>query len=138
MSLVDDANGTYTYDHVPTLRELMPTNAGLPGVTYAIICTANAKVAQDEGWGSVERSKVFTITGPKGSADCILACQGTPIRSLDTHSGARRVLLDDDIYHLTGLWQGQLPEHLTSDNPEPQPKPQSKKTSAYDGLANTT
>ena len=102
----------FTFDHVPTLKELLPLNIGVPGVVYNQICNPNAKAAQDEGWGTVVGAKLFTITGPKGSVDMVLACKGTPIKSASSHEGARKMFLDDDIYRLTGCWLGYLPENL--------------------------
>ncbi len=115
MSLIDHSYDDSTYDHVPTLRELMPTNAGLPGVHYGLVAVANQRAAQDEGWGSVTGSRVLSIVGPKGKLDVVLACQGNPVRGLDPNAGARRLYLDDDIYNITGLWLGALPEHLTAE-----------------------
>lgn len=106
------ASSPYTYDHVPTLKELLPTTGGLPGVKYIQLCTTNAKAGQDGGWGPVENAKIFTITGPKGSSDILLACKGTPIRGASTQEGARTMSLDEDIYKLTGLWLGLYPESL--------------------------
>ncbi len=106
------ASSPYTYDHVPTLKELLPTTKGLPGVKYIQLCTTNAKAGQDGGWGPVENAKIFTITGPKGSSDILLACKGNPIRGASTQEGARVMNLDEDIYRLTGLWLGLYPENL--------------------------
>jgi len=107
--------GPYTYNHVPKLKELFRTNGGLPGVRYAQVCTSNAKAAQDDGWGPVENAKLFSIAGPKGTADIILACKGTPTRSGSAHDGARTMFLDHDIYRLTGLWLGELPDELQAE-----------------------
>ena len=105
----------YVYDHVPTLRELMPSTAGLPGVIYSLVCLQNAKDAQDAGWGSVEGAKFFSITGPRGTVSMVLACKGTPIRGASPKSGARRLLLDLDIYRMAGVWLGLLPKSLQTE-----------------------
>ncbi len=102
----------YNYDHVPTLKELLPTTSGIPGVEYVQVCQANAKPAQDDGWGGVEGTKLYTINGPKGSSDMILACKGEPIQGASTQEGARKMFLDPDIYRLTGKWLGYLPIEL--------------------------
>lgn len=102
----------YTYDHVPTLKELLPSNGGLPGVEYMQVCDLNGKEAQDQGWGPVRDAKMFTIEGPKGSANIILACKGEPIAGASTQEGARMMYLDENIYGLTGKWLGMLPESL--------------------------
>lgn len=106
------ANVPYTYDHVPRLRELLPQDAGRPGVKYAQVCSSNAKSAQDDGWGPVAGAKLFTINGPKGHCDMLLACQGNPIQGASSQEGARMMVLDHDIYRLTGLWLGALPDEL--------------------------
>lgn len=111
-TLENIAAAPYTYDHVPTLKELLPTTGGLPGVKYIQVCIFNAKVAQDDNWGPVENAKLFTITGPKGSSNILLACKGTPVRGASTQEGAREMSLDEDIYKLTGLWLGLYPESL--------------------------
>ena len=112
---------TYEFTHVPTLRELLPQTAGIPGVKYAQVCAANAKIAQDEGWGPVHGAKLFTINGSKGSSDMLLACTGNPIPGASPHSGARVMVLDHDIYRLTGEWLGELPEELMEDAPVKKP-----------------
>ena len=102
----------YVYDHVPRLRELLPKDAGRPGVKYAQVCSANAKAAQDAGWGPIAGAKMFTIHGPKGHCDMLLACQGKPIQGASSQEGARTMVLDHDIYRLTGLWLGIMPDEL--------------------------
>ncbi len=102
----------YTYDHVPRLRELLPQDGGRPGVKYAQVCSANAKAAQDDGWGPITDAKMFTISGPKGQCDMLLACQGKPIQGASAQEGARTMVLDHDIYRLTGLWLGIMPDEL--------------------------
>lgn len=99
-------------DHIPTLRELMPKTAGLPGVKYGIVALVNQKAAQDSGWDGVADQRIFTIEGPKGSTDAALICNGEPAEGMSPDSGARRLYLDQDLYRLTGLWQGLMPKNL--------------------------
>ena len=108
-ALTDDA--PYVFNYIPTLLELLPKTAGIPGVTYAQICTGNAKQAQDEGWGAVEGAKFYSIEGPKGTASMVLACKGTPIRGASPSDGARECFIDEDIFTLSG-WptDGTSPE----------------------------
>ena len=96
----------YVFCFIPTLHDLLPNTAGIPGVEYAQICTANAKYAQDDGWGAVEGAKFYSIEGPKGTASMVLAGKGTPIRGASPSDGARRCYLDEDITALTGLPTG--------------------------------
>ena len=93
----------YTYDHVPTLEELLPNSGGRPGVEYAIVSTLNMRKAQDEGWERLAgNQKIFTITGPAGSADCELFGRGKPIRGADASSGRRRCFVDGSVRDATG------------------------------------
>ena len=115
LTLESLSSAPYSYDHVPSLRELLPQTAGIPGIEYIQVCASNAKVAQDTGWGPVHGAKLFTITGPKGHADMLLACKGKPVQGASTQDGARRMFLDDDIYRLTGLWRGYLPKNLMAE-----------------------
>ena len=102
----------YTYrDHIPQLRELMPKTGGVPGVKYLQCTLGNLKLAQDDGWGNiVGGSKVFTIVGPKGSADMHLLCKGEPLPGGDVHSGVRECVVDAKVEDLTGLWVSGPPE----------------------------
>lgn len=79
---------------------------------YGIVAIPNQKAAQDAGWGGVDDQKIFTLEGPRGTADAALVCQGSPIRGLDPQGGARKLYLDMDLYRLTGLWTGLLPTPL--------------------------
>jgi hypothetical protein len=95
----------FTFDHIPQLRELMPTTGGIPGVTYLQCTLGNLRKAQDKGWGGiVGGSKVYTVVGPKGSADLHLLCKGKPIPGGDIHSGARKCFVDDLVEDMTGLF----------------------------------
>ena len=111
----------YTYNHIPQLRELMPKTSGVVGVEYLQCTSNNTKQAQNEGWGGiVGGSKIYTIVGPKGSADMHLLCKGEPIPGGDVNSGARHCVVDADVEGLTGL-NVNLPEE-----PEPEPDPVSE------------
>lgn len=92
-----------TFEFVPTLRQLMPSTGGLPGVKYGLLAVHNQKTAQNEGWGATTTSKIFTIKGPKGQVDVVLACKGDPVRGMSPAGGARVFLIDQDIYDVTGL-----------------------------------
>jgi hypothetical protein len=111
----------YTYDHIPQLKELLPTTAGVPGVTYLQCCIQNQRKAQDTGWGAISGgSRVYTIQGPKGLADMQLLCKGKPIPGGDIKSGARKCMVDAEVETLTGLWVNGPPEEVT---PTPEPEP---------------
>lgn len=105
----------YVYDHVPTLRELLPTNGGVPGIEYIQVVTDNARPAQDAGWLLVDGAKIFSIQNPNDpdlKVDVILACKGQPVRGASPHEGARVMNLDHDIYRRTKMWLGKFPEDL--------------------------
>lgn len=91
-------NKPYTYDHIPTLEELLPKTGGLPGVTYAIIALENARKAQDQGWSRLAGSqKIFTVESGSGSVDCELYGLGKPIRGQDVASGRRECVVDKKV-----------------------------------------
>jgi hypothetical protein len=93
----------YTYDHIPELVELLPNTGGQPGLTYAQVCTHNARKAQDNGWKKVRGAKVYSIVTNKGIADMELLCKGEQAKGLDTKSGKRECLIDWAVQDLTGL-----------------------------------
>ena len=134
MSLVPEQLERYTYDHVPTLRELMPTNGGLPGVQYGLVCVHNQRHAQDAGWQGVEKAKVFTIASDQGSVDMILACQGTPVRGMSPDMGARKMFVDEDVYRLTGLWPSADTPKLEDAPQQTTPTSKKAKVTADDAL----
>ena len=93
----------YEYEHIPSLKELLPSTAGRPGVEYAQISTINARKAQDEGWSPLTGGVAFyTIKGPKGSVDCMLLGKGFPIRGQAPFGGSRTCFVDGAIYEGTG------------------------------------
>ena len=104
----------YTYDFIPQLKDLMPTTAGVPGVTYLQVVTGkHERFAQDDGWGDISGgSRIYTITGPEGSADMRLMCKGAPIIGGDPKSGARECMVDAKVEELTGLHVNGLPKEL--------------------------
>tara|TARA_Y100000590_G_scaffold413_1_gene607 strand:+ start:5162 stop:5530 length:369 start_codon:yes stop_codon:yes gene_type:complete len=94
----------YIYDHIPTLRELLPSTAGVPGVQYAQISAKNLRRAQDEGWLKISgKQKIYTISGPKGTVDCELYAKGKPIPGQGSQSGARICYVDSEVYKGTGF-----------------------------------
>ena len=68
----------YFYDHLPSLKELMPSTGGVPGIEYLMVSTTNLRRAQDEGWlrSSGSEQRVFTLEGPAGRVDCELYSRG--------------------------------------------------------------
>lgn len=116
---LEEARARYTYDHIPSLKELMPTTAGIPGVEYAQVCVHNIRLAQDLGWGRISgNQKVYTITGPTGSVDCELYCKGKPISGECPQGGRRVCSIDKEIVKLTGVRNGPPPEREPADQPE--------------------
>lgn len=106
----------FSYDHVPTLEELLPATGGIPGVTYAQVCAKNVHAAQTAEWDSVHGAKAYEIVGPDGrNTAMVLACKGTPVRGMDARSGRRMMFLDQDVFRLTGMW---LPPHIMGFPPE--------------------
>ncbi len=95
---------TYT-NGIPTLSQLLPRTAGVPGVSYLQCSTANLRRAQDEGWLRIagREQKVYTIIGPNGSIDCELYAMGEPIPGQSHTSGARNCDIDRNIYVATGI-----------------------------------
>jgi hypothetical protein len=94
----------YVFDHVPDLRELLPKWRGRPGFTYLQCVTSNLRRAQDEGWVEVDNTVIYTIEGPKGSADLKLLCRGSLTPGQPHDSGARLCYCDKAVEQLTGIW----------------------------------
>ena len=95
---------TPIYDHIPTLREMLPSTAGVPGCRYAIVSLANLGRAQREGWLKISgRQLIFGIQGPKGLVECELYAMGRPIRGQDPNGGARKLLVDAQVFEVTGF-----------------------------------
>ncbi len=100
--------GIPSYDHIPSLWDLMPNSGGQPGITYAQVCTHNAGKAQTEGWGQIlgrdgRPAKFYAIEGPKGKAEMVLLGQGKAIPGGEPPSGARECLVDNEVVRLTGF-----------------------------------
>ncbi len=94
----------WTFDHIPSIKELLPQFRGLPGFEYLQCCVNNLRRAQDEGWSEVEKTVIYTVEGPKGSVDMKLLARGHRIPGQPHDSGARLCLCDTSVQPLTGLW----------------------------------
>ena len=88
---------------IPRLKDLLPKFHGQPGFVYAQICVQNARRAQDEGWGEIANTAIYTIRGPKGEVHCKLYAIGKSIPGQSHASGRRVCLVDDDVELITGL-----------------------------------
>lgn len=119
---MSDAQST-VFDHIPSLRELMPTTGGTPGYEYAQVALANARQAQDAPldppWRPVPDARFYAVRGPKGTADVILLRRGTPIRGLDPQAGSRRCWVDKSILSQTGFNQ-EGSNAVVGEKPSPQ------------------
>ena len=94
----------YVYNHIPNLRDLLSTNAGLPGVEYAQVTLENLYQAQKSGWSKLSgHQKIYIIRGPKGEVACELYGKGKPIKGQNTMSGKRICWIDKAIRLKTGL-----------------------------------
>ncbi len=125
--MLDTPDTGLSFDHIPSLRELIPDTGGTPGYEYAQVALANAKRAQDAGldppWRPVPGAQFYTITGPKGSIDLMLLRRGSPIRGLSPQSGARQCYIDKAVYSQTGLGQ---PEETPNAQEPPAPRQRAK------------
>jgi hypothetical protein len=115
-------NRPYTYDHIPQLKELMPTTGGVPGVTYLQCTVENRRIAQDDGFfNDTATTEIYTIVGPNGTADMDLLCRGKPIPGGCTKSGARKCMVDARVEELTGLYvNGPPPEEKSEPEKAPE------------------
>jgi hypothetical protein len=94
----------YTFDHIPSLDELIKRPlGGYPGMEYLQVCTQNTRKAEDEGWRRVPGSVAYSIVTSKGVADMVLYQYGTPIRGASHLSGKCVCLVDNEVEALTGL-----------------------------------
>jgi len=105
----------FVFDHVPSLRELLPQFRGLPGFEYLQCCVQNLRRAQDEGWTEVERTVIYTIEGEKGRVDMKLLARGKRIPGQPHDSGARLCICDKTVEEMTGVF---INPHLHEDEPE--------------------
>ena len=120
----------YTFDHVPTLRELLPVHAGVPGFYYLQSSLHNLKKAESEGWLEVANTVTYTISGPSGSVDCKLLCMGARVPGSAYESGKRGCLVDHTIYELTGHTNTSAPQTATvAEEPTDASKSKSKEPS---------
>ena len=94
----------WVFDHIPSLKELLPQYRGLPGFEYMQSCVQNLRRAQDEGWYEVEKTVIYTVEGPKGAVDMKLLARGQRIPGQSHDSGARLCFCDTSVEPLTGLW----------------------------------
>ena len=107
---------TYEYDHVPSLKELLPKFRGVPGFQYFQCCVVNLRRAQDEGWTEVVGGIVYRIKGPKGSVDMKLLTRGERTPGAAHNSGARICGCNTLVQELTGVWIN--PNRHTGETPE--------------------
>lgn len=113
----------YVFDHIPDLRELLPKFRGRPGFTYLQCCVVNLRRAQDEGWVEVDNTVVYTVEGPKGTADLKLLCRGKLTPGQPCDSGARLCLADKMVEELTGVW---INPHNHTEDEETEDEPPTK------------
>lgn len=87
---------TPSFDHIPTLRELMPKTQGLPGVIYLQCAGQNTVKAEAEGWLKVHGARGYIITNPTTgkSLGVELLAKGTPMPGVSYMSGARQCMVD--------------------------------------------
>ena len=124
------------HDHIPALRELMPRTGGLPGVVYAQILSSNLGKSDREHWKQVDNQRPYTITGPRGSAECLLVCHGKPDLSINPDSTFPHCAVDEGIVTLTGLVSTATGLSVEWDpTPEaPCPEPATPKTASSDAF----
>ena len=103
-----------TFDHIPTLPELLNGAWGIAGLTYAQVCVHNSTRAQRESdFKAVPRRPFYDIEGPKGTATMVLMYRGQPLTGA---AGSRsECLADPDILTLTG--HNPNPKILTEEKP---------------------
>lgn len=123
-----DAPEPYTYDHIPALRELLPTNGGRPGVTYLQVAHEHRPEVERLGYSQIARTKLYHIVGPNGRITCALYGWGEPIPGADPLSGARICEVDAKLEWATGLQMDESKQrrvHITKppERTEPAVKP---------------
>jgi len=96
--------GLWIFDHIPSLRELLPKHRGRPGLEYFQCCVTNLRRAQDEGWLEVDNTVIYTVVGPRGQAHMKLMARGRLIPGQSHDSGARLCFCDRTIEPMTGHW----------------------------------
>jgi len=98
--------GTYVYDHIPQLRELLPEYRGIPGIYYLQVWVEGQDIAEEAGWVEVANSVTYKIKGPKGICKCRLYCTGTRIPGANFQTSKRTCEIDKNIMEITGLSNG--------------------------------
>ena len=110
----------YVYDHIPTLKELLPEKRGLPGVEYAQVTTDNLWLAQQNDWSKLSgKQKLYTIRGPQGEVHCELYGKGKPIKGQSSKGGKRICWIDKLIKEKTGCGLKDVADPLPEPTPEP-------------------
>ena len=100
----EQSSEEYVYDHIPTLKELLPASGGRPGVQYAQVTSERLWLAQKSEFRKVSGAQMmYTIRGPKGEVHCELYGEGRPIKGQGSKSGKRICWLDTLIREKTGL-----------------------------------
>jgi hypothetical protein len=116
---------TVIFDHIPTLKELLPQFHGIPGFYYLQVAVQGKSIAEREGWAPVADRPTYTIMGPEGSCDMNLYCVGDRVPGVTHQSGKRTCEVDLNIREITGLWDDGDPRAFK----EPEP-PEVKGTSS--------
>lgn len=125
---------TRVFDHVPHLRELMPSTGGWPGIIYAQVCVHNVAnaIEREENPAHLRQirgSEYFEITGPKGTVQMALVGCGTPIPGASPNAGARLFFTDGEVERLTGhpvkapIWLRPQPKEEPAAAAKPPAKP---------------
>ena len=94
---------SFTYDHIPALKELLPRLRGVPGLYYLQCAVQNQILAEEEGWAQVADTVTYSIQGPSGTCDVRLYCCGTPIPGAGYQASKRICVVDRVIMLQTGL-----------------------------------
>lgn len=92
------------FSQIPRLEDLLE-HGGIPGIDYAYVLGNNIHKAQRDGFSILHRVPSFAITGPKGTAACILMGTGEPITGADPNAGRVCLYVDEEIETLAGLNQ---------------------------------
>lgn len=96
-------------------------NGGWPGVRYMYTAVHRQKQMIQNGWWLVPNAgKVYTVSGPAGTMDCVVMGLGEPIRGADPSNGTREWYIDPELEDGTGVLadpKGRFGE------PKPESKP---------------
>ena len=96
-------NHEWVFGFIPGLKHLLPKMRGIPGFSYAQICTTNLWKAQDQDWLEVDGTAIYIIRGPKGDATMKLYTRGKRMPGQPHDAGARVCLVDQEVEKITGL-----------------------------------